>query len=206
MNLDKMQVDEFVNLLGSDAPAPGGGAAAALTGAIGVSLTEMVASLTLNNKKFEESWDEVRALKEKTSELSKKFQAIMNDDAELYSDVRAAYSMPKETEEEKLARDAKIQETLKKCVEPPMNIMKVSVEALLLTKSALGKTTKSAISDLGVAASNLYASAEGGIQNVKINTGLIKDKTLADKLDKESEELLNEARKLSKEIIEIVNE
>ena len=206
MNLDKMQVDEFVNLLGSDAPAPGGGAAAALTGAIGVSLTEMVASLTLNNKKFEENWEEVRALKEKASELSKKFQAIMNEDARLYSDVRVAYSLPKETEEEKLTREAKIQETLKSCVKPPMNIMKVSVEALHLTKNALGKTTKSAISDLGVAASNLYAAAEGGIQNVKINTGLIKDKTLADKLDKESEELLSEARKLSKEIIEIVNE
>ena len=206
MELNKMQVNEFVNLLGSDAPAPGGGAAAAITGAVGVALTKMVCDLTLKNKRFEAQWDEVREIENASKAISDELLELMNKDAEAYSKVSLAYKMPRETEEEKTHRTAAIQEALNVCVAPPLQIMEVAKSALDLTEKALSCTTPAAISDLAVAATNLFAAIEGGFENVKINTGLMKDRELADSFDKKSVKILDEARVQSGKIIEIVNE
>ena len=157
MKLAELRVDEFASILASDAPAPGGGSAAALEGALGAALTAMVCSLTVGKKKYAEYQELAEATQKKAGELKDRFIDVMDRDTEAFNIVSAAFGMPKETDEEKAARSAAIQEGLKACTRTPFEMMEIAVEALELTDGVVGKSNASAMSDLGVSALSLGA-------------------------------------------------
>ncbi|MBR0026085.1 MAG: cyclodeaminase/cyclohydrolase family protein, partial [Clostridia bacterium] len=109
MKLAELRVDEFASILASDAPAPGGGSAAALEGALGAALTAMVCSLTVGKKKYADYQELAEATQKKAGELKDRFIDVMDRDTEAFNIVSAAFGMPKETDEEKAARSAAIQ-------------------------------------------------------------------------------------------------
>ena len=92
---------EFVEVLASKAPVPGGGGASALVGAVGTALGNMVGSLTVGKKKYADVEDEMYELKAKCDQLQKDFLRLIERDAEVFEPLSKAYGMPKETEEEK---------------------------------------------------------------------------------------------------------
>ena len=200
MAFKDMNIQDFVALLGSDAPAPGGGAGAGLGAALGIALSEMVCSLTINSKKYEGEWAFAKEAKEKCRELETAFLAAMDEDAAAYSKVSAAYKLPKDTEDDKTARSAAIQESLLICVQPPMKLMELGLSALELTDSLLGHTTVMAVSDIGVAALELGAAVRSAWLNVLINIGSIKDKMVAEEYRGKGEKILYASQKLSEEI------
>ena len=121
MKLADLKVTEFVDLLASDAPAPGGGSAAALEGALGAALTAMVCELTTIGKskeKYAEYQEFVIASQKKATELKVRFVDVMDRDTEAFNVVSAAFGMPKATDEEKAARSAAIQKGLRAA--PPL--------------------------------------------------------------------------------------
>lgn len=195
-----MKIDEFTELLGSSAPAPGGGGAASLTAALGAALAEMVCSITLGNKKYADSVEEMTKLKARFREYEKSFLLGMEEDKEAFLCVSRAYKMPKDTEEEKAAKKQAVQDALKISVVPPVKLMKNALEALLLTGELPGKTAASAVSDIGVAAINLNAAIKGAWLNVLINTGSMEDKELALRYNSEGEEILKAACGLCEDI------
>ena len=202
MKLADLKVTEFVDLLASDAPAPGGGSAAALEGAIGAALTAMVCGLTKGKKKFAEFNDlaveaEVKAL---ALALKDRFVDVMDRDTEAFNVVSAAFGMPKETDEEKAARSAAIQKGLEGCTATPFEMMEIAVETLELTDSILGKSNDSAASDLGVSALSLRAAIQGAWLNVLINIGSLKNKELAEDYRVKGEALLAKALPLADKI------
>ena len=200
MKLADLKVTEFIDLLASDAPAPGGGSAAALEGAIGAALTAMVCGLTKGKKKFAEFNDLAVEAEVKALALKNRFVDVMDRDTEAFNVVSAAFGMPKETDEEKAARSAAIQKGLEGCTATPFEMMEIAVETLELTDSILGKSNDSAASDLGVSALSLRAAIQGAWLNVLINIGSLKNKELAEDYRVKGEALLAKALPLADKI------
>ena len=204
MKLAELKTAEFVDLLASDAPAPGGGSAAALEGALGAALTAMVCSLTIGKKKYAEFEETAKAAQAKATDLKVRFVDVMDRDTEAFNVVSAAFGMPKETDEEKAARSAAIQKGLEGCTKTPFEMMELAAETLELTASILGKSNDSAASDLGVSALSLRAAIQGAWLNVLINIGSLKNKELAEDYRAKGEALLAKALPLADEIYDTV--
>ena len=161
--------------LASSKPAPGGGGAAALVGAVGVSLGAMVGSLTIGKKKYADVEEEMKALVERSKELSLKLQSMVKADAEAFLPLSDAYRMPSGTEEEKAAKDAAIQEALTGATEVPLNILILCAEAMELMVEFQKKGSRLALSDAGCGAAMCKAAMESAKLNVYINLKLMKD-------------------------------
>ncbi len=204
MKLADMKLTEFVNLMASDAPAPGGGSTAALQGALGTALTAMVAALTVGKKKYADVQPLAEATEQKAQALKAQFVDVMDRDTEAFNAVSAVFTMPKNTDEEKAARKAAMQEALKACTKTPFEMMTLADEALALIEPAVGKLNASAASDLGCAALSLKAAIQGAWLNVLINIGGINDEAFAQHYRQQGEALLDKNLALADKIYQQV--
>ena len=204
MKLVEMKVNEFVDLMASDEPAPGGGSAAALEGALGAALTAMVCALTVGKKKYADVQELAIESQKKGNELKAQFVDVIDRDTEAFNAVSAVFAMPKDTDEEKAARKAAMQEALKGCTKTPFEMMELACQALELTRSVVGKLNASAASDLGCAALSLKAAIQGAWLNVLINIGSLKNKELAEDYRKKGEALLERALPVADRIYQTV--
>ena len=161
--------------LASSKPAPGGGGAAALVGAVGVSLGAMVGSLTIGKKKYIDVEEEMKELVERSKELSLKLQSMVKADAEAFLPLSDAYRMPSGTDEEKAAKEQAIQMALTGATEVPLNILILCAEAMELMVEFQKKGSRLAISDAGCGAAMCKAAMESAKLNVYINLKLMKD-------------------------------
>ena len=191
MKLADMTVTQFVDTVASDAPAPGGGSVAALAGSIGAALTAMVANLTQGRKKYAEFAAYAAEVEKKGNDLKVRLLDVMDRDTEAFNVVSAAFGMPKDTDEQKAARSAAIQEGLKGCTRTPMEMMELCADAIALAASLLenGFNDTSA-SDFGVGFLSLKAAMQGAWMNVLINIGSLKDQAFAMEYRKKGETLL----------------
>lgn len=204
MGLVDLSLRDFASVLGSDAPAPGGGSAAALSGANGISLTKMVCELTLGKKKYADVQDVIADIHHKSGILQEQLLAAIDKDTEAFNLVSAVFEMPKETDEEKAARRAAMQSALKEAAQSPYDMMLVMVEALEVTQKAVGKSNTNAASDLGVAALSLKAGLQGAWLNVLINLSGIKDDSFVTTYRQKGEELLERGCSLADTIYESI--
>ena len=173
MELAELTVRGFTEEIASASPAPGGGSAAALAGAVGAALTAMVSGLTLGRKKYEAVQELALRAQAQADALRKRLLAAMEQDTQAFLQVSAAYAMPKQTPEEKQARSSAIEQGLKACTQPPLAVMQLCAEGLELLESLLGKTNATAASDFG------RAGMQGAWLNVCINTGSLHDAVFA---------------------------
>ena len=206
MNLTEKNIDNFIDALASKEAVPGGGSVAALSGALGVSLTMMVANLTIGREKYKEHEDLMNEILVSGEKLKNKFSELVNKDVDAYNKVMMSYKLPKETDEEKNVRTAEIQKALKIATQVPFEMMETAFDAIMLTQKALGKSNINAISDLGVAALNLKTTTQGAWLNVLINLGSIKDLEFVIEYQTRGEVLLKDTISLSTEIYNTVSE
>ncbi|MDR0671916.1 MAG: cyclodeaminase/cyclohydrolase family protein [Oscillospiraceae bacterium] len=181
MKLSDRTLEDFGNFLASDAPAPGGGAAAALAGSFGAALTHMVAALTVGKPRYAEHADLMRKLLAETELLRGALLTAVDRDVEAFRGMGVVFSMPKGTEAERSARRAAMQRALRACTHPPYEMMEHALAALRLTEKALGRSNKNAVSDLGVSALLLKAALQGAWLNVLINIGSVDDAAFAER-------------------------
>ena len=198
-----MTVKDYLDLLKSDAPAPGGGSVSALSAAQGVGLVAMVADLTIGREKYAEYEEICKAAKEEALKLYAELVAGIDKDTEAFNKVSAAYKLPKNTDEEKAARSAAIREANVGATEVPFETVKLCLDGLKITETMVGKSNPNAASDLGVAALNLLSGIRGAWLNVKINLPGIKDEALKAKFET-GEARVDEAYVISKRIYEEV--
>ncbi|MDL2287896.1 cyclodeaminase/cyclohydrolase family protein [Oscillospiraceae bacterium OttesenSCG-928-F05] len=204
MKLTDMTLAAFSEVLASDAPAPGGGSTAALTGALGAALTHMVAALTAGKKKYAEHEALTEEILRETAALRIRFLETIDKDTEAFGDVSAVFTMPKDTDEEKAARAEAMQRALKGATLPPFTMMTLALSALELTERAVGRSNQNAASDLGVAALCLKAAVQGAWLNILINLGGIRDESFKEKYRAEGEEILSKALPLADRIYNTV--
>ena len=172
-------IKDFAHLLASDAPAPGGGSTAALEGALGASLLRMVGSLTAGRKKYAEHADFIDSLIKEAEKIQAEFLSVIDEDTQAFNQVSAVFGMPKDTDQEKAARKAAMQEGLKACTKTPYKMMQLCERAMSLATDAIGKTNTNAASDFGVAALSLKAAVQGAWLNILINISGIEDEAFA---------------------------
>ena len=189
-------IDKLLEALASSAPTPGGGGAAALCGALGIALGNMVGSLTLGKKKYAEVQEDIAELNAKAEALRAGFVALVDADAEAFAPLSRAYSIPKDDP----ARDEIMEPALLKAAEAPLEIMRKCAEALELISGYAAKGSALAISDAGCAAALCGAAMEAAALNVKINTKSMKNLADADNINAEMNELLQKYFALSQEI------
>lgn len=173
--LASMTMERFLEVLGSDAPTPGGGAAGAISGAIGASLIAMVGRLTVGKPGFEDVDDRMRALVEKADAARLAFLDLADRDAHAFDGVMAAFRMPKATDEEKEARSAAIQSGYEHAASVPLEIAYAAVDLMELAEDATSSGNAQAASDGVSGAAHLYCATICAIANVEINAASLKD-------------------------------
>lgn len=190
MEFMKYSCTEYVEVLSNKDPIPGGGNASALVGAIGMSLGEMVGSLTLGRKKYKDVEPEIREFMDSANELRARMLRLAEEDSKVFEPLAAAYRMPKNTEEEIALKEEVMEKVLKDACEVPLEIMKACCEAIDLVKEFAYKGTSTAISDAGVGVIFAKAALQGAALNVFINTKSMKDRKLANTYNKKADKML----------------
>ena len=175
MDLQDLTLTTFGEALASSAATPGGGCAAALTGALAAGLAAMVARSTAASDKFADRADEMNAVAAEADALRAELLRLVDADAAAFDQVMAAFRLPKETPEEQTARSEAIQSGYKAAVDPPLRVCTQSVRVLELAAQVAERGNPNAASDAGVAALLAAAALEGAAMNVEINLGSIKD-------------------------------
>ncbi|MGB9814032.1 MAG: cyclodeaminase/cyclohydrolase family protein [Thermovenabulum sp.] len=205
MFVDKT-VKDFISILSSKEPVPGGGGAAALAGAIGNALGSMVGNLTVGKEKYKDVEPEVIEILNKAKELQENLLSLIDEDAQVFSEVAKAYKLPKNTEEERKQKEEALKNALKNACQVPIKIMENSLEALKLQRRLAEIGSKLAISDVGVGALLLKAAVLSGKLNVVINLNGIDDEEFVRKISEYIERICKEAENLADEAYKIVLE
>lgn len=204
-----MSLRKYSDVLASNEPAPGGGSTAALSGLMGASLTMMVVNLSVGKKSYE-ALDEAVKQKfvkdfERVQGIKEELTKLVDEDTAAFNKFMEAMKLPKDTEEQKKARQEKMQQASIYALQIPLKTAEKCLEILQNQETIATYGNKNAVSDVGVGALMSLAGLEGAVLNVKINLPGIKDEKIKNDAAKRSEELLEEGKKLQKGILEIVN-
>ena len=191
MDFAKSSCTEFVDVLASKAPVPGGGGAAALVGAVGTALGNMVGSLTVGKKKFADIEEEMLALKARCDGLQADLLALIAKDAEVFEPLSKAYGLPKETEEQRAYKAQVMEEATLLACSVPMEIMEKCCEAIDIIAVFAQKGSRLAVSDAGCGAACCKAALMSASLNVFINTKSMADRQKAGELNARANAMLD---------------
>jgi formiminotetrahydrofolate cyclodeaminase len=159
----------FLDALASAEPTPGGGTAAAIAGAMGVSLLMMVGGLSKSRAGAETERVDLAEARAALASIRDRLAGLGDTDAEAFNQVMAAYRLPKSTDQEKSARKDAIQQGLKAASIAPLDTLRAAGEALRLARVVAQHGNRSAVSDVAVGIGLLEAAAKGAAANVRIN-------------------------------------
>jgi len=187
MDMISASCRDFVSVLASSAPTPGGGGAAALVGAIGTALGNMVGALTVGKKKYAAVEDEIRALMQACDALQEELLEQVAADEAGFLPLAKAYGIPKDDP----TREEQLEEASVDACFVPLRIMELSCEALDAVAVFAEKGSKLAVSDAGCAAATLKAALQSASLNVFINTKGLKDRARADALNEKCLSMLD---------------
>lgn len=190
MEMTKLSCEKFLAELASKAPTPGGGGTAALVGAAGVALGNMVGNLTTGKKKYAAVEADIQALNTKADALRKELEVLVQADADAFAPLAAAYGLPKDTPEQDKA--AVLEKALDAACAVPLEIMEKCAEGIALVEEYAAKGSVMAVSDAGCAAALCKAALQAASLNVFINTKLMADRERAAALDAKTDKLLDE--------------
>ncbi|MFI3181470.1 MAG: cyclodeaminase/cyclohydrolase family protein [Methylococcales bacterium] len=197
-------LQNYLDTLASKSATPGGGSAAALMGAQAAALTSMVCNLTIGKPKYAEVETEMQALLEKSEALREVLTDMIKADVDVFNRLMTTYGLPKETDDEKVARSTQIQLVLKDATDVPLACAKACAEVIVLSRVAAEKGSSAVISDAGVAVMSGYAALKSAALNVHINAASLKDRDFAEAKLAELNAILDGAEIASQEIYKLV--
>lgn len=186
----------FVHVLASSEPTPGGGGAAALVGALGTALGNMVGSLTVGKKKYADVQDEILALKAKCDDLQTRLLDCVKKDADGFAPLAKAYGIPKDDPN----RDEILESATVEACAVPMEIMRLCCDALDCIAVFAAKGSRLAVSDAGCGAVCCKAALQSASLNVFINTKSLKNRVTAEELNRQANLMLNKYCALADDI------
>lgn len=175
--------NEYLEVLASKAPVPGGGGASAVCGALGAALGEMVGNLTVGKKKYLQWDEETRECLSKLEEARRQFAKLSDEDARVFEPLSKAYGMKAENEEEKQRKAEYMETCLDAAAMVPIAVMEECIKAMEPMELLALHGSRLAVSDAGVGIQFLRAALLGAVMNVYINTKLMKDRERAEKLN-----------------------
>lgn len=195
-----MYIDEplkkYIEDLSAKLPAPGGGSAAALAGALGVSLLAMVLHFTIGKERYKQYADELADAFESAKELKRKLSQLIDEDVQVYNKVSETFKSGDGTIKEKSLKDA---------AAVPIEICNSCYRALKLGARIMDKTNVNLASDIGVAAELLTAAYNSALFNVNINLKSIKDQSFTSHIRAALQPQGSEIETIKKTILDFVN-
>lgn len=206
MEMMERTCSQFLAELASKAPTPGGGGTAALVGAAGVALGNMVGNLTTGKKKYAAVEEKIQALNTKAETLRKELEALVQEDAEAFAPLAAAYGLPKDTPEQAADKERVMETALTRAALVPIKIMQKCLEGITLAYSYAVDGSTMAISDAGCAAVLCKAALQAASLNVFVNTKLMTNREFATALEHTAEQLLDAGTSYADEAFHYVNE
>jgi formiminotetrahydrofolate cyclodeaminase len=168
-------LSQFFENLASKSPTPGGGAIAALSGAMAAGLITMVCDLTIGRKQYADFEAEAQRLREQSEALRADLQALAQADIDAFDHLFAAYKLPRTTDADAANRRAAIQKTTLRATEVPLRIARAAVALLPLCAPLARQGNRTAVSDIGVAALLIRAAVPSALLNVEINLATLED-------------------------------
>ncbi|AOT69965.1 cyclodeaminase/cyclohydrolase family protein [Geosporobacter ferrireducens] len=196
-----LNIKAFLEETASNAPVPGGGSIAALSGAVSAALTEMVANLTIGKKGYEGLEEEMQQIAKDAAKLREKLAADIDRDSDAFNQVMAAFKLPKGTEEEMNARKAAIQEATKNAALVPLDVATDAFNMMTMVAAVVEKGNKNAVTDGAVAAMMARTAVLSALYNVKINLGSIKDEAFVKEVSGKVQKIETEVTAAEKEIL-----
>ena len=197
------QWNEYLEVLASKAPTPGGGSAAAVYGAIGTALGEMVGNLTAGKKKFAIYEEDVQRILVRLGEARMDFIRLEKADEQAFRPLSEVYRMKAETEEEKRIKDERMEECLKAAAKVPVEVMERAVSVLDDMEFLALHGSRLAVSDAGVGIQGIRAALLGAVMSVYINTKMMKDREYAETVNSQAELLIKKGAEQADRIYEI---
>ena len=204
--VESMTIQEFLDVLSSKEPVPGGGGASALAGALGNALGQMVANLTIGKKKYALVEDEIKELAERMKGIQGQFTALADQDAKVFAPLAKCYSLPSGTEEEKAYKAEVMEARLLDASLVPMEIMEKASEMLEIMDILADKGSRMAVSDVGVGVQFIRTELLGAVMNVYINTKSMKNREKAEEMNEKAERLIKEGTEAADRIYQKVLE
>lgn len=200
MNAAQLSCGEFLDALASKSPTPGGGGASALVGALGAALASMVGNYTIGKQKYAGVEAEVRALMVRTEELRTRLLAQVDADAAAFEPLSRAYAIPKDDP----ARGEVMERCLREAAAPPMEILRLSCQAIDLHQAMLEKGSSMMLSDIGTGVVFCWSALYGALLNVKVNTKSMSDREYAGAMNAEADALAEKYGKIARQVYESV--
>lgn len=200
----EQRIYDYLEVLASKAPVPGGGGASALGGALAAALGQMVANLTVGKKRYADVEEEMQGFLCALNICQMEMTALADKDAEVFAPLAAAYGLPSETEEQKAEKDRVMEENLLAASLVPIQIMEKAVGIMAVLAEMEQKGSRMAVSDVGVAVQFARTALTGAVMNVYINTKSMKNRERAERLNRQAAELLRDGTRKADEIYDKV--
>ena len=203
---EEKKISEYLEVLSSKAPVPGGGGASALAGALGNALGQMVVNLTVGKKKYAEVEEEMQKYLTDLKTMQQEFLHLSDRDAEVFAPLAECYRLPSTTPEEKEHKDAVMEEKLLDASLVPVEIMEKALELLEILDVLADKGSRMAVSDVGVAVQFTRTALLGAVMNVYINTKSMKNREKAEEINQNAKRMIKIGISQADEIYEKVLE
>lgn len=203
-------IKQFLEELGSDLSAPGGGSVAGLIAALSAALNSMVYSLTVGKKSYMALEDDEKEIINKFQKESLEFTArsleLMEEDRENFLKLMDCYKLPKDSEEEKKVRTLAIKENTIKSMQAPLVLARESLEFYENLKVMAKYGNKMLLSDLAISAILLHSAIESSIVNVKVNLNSLRSEEFFEKIDHELRGIMKKSFEEKNAITESVDD
>ena len=184
MSLNDLTLKEFSDRLNSKEPVPGGGGAAALTGALAASLAGMVGHLTAGKKKYAAYEEDIQRILKEVTGIEAELLSLIDEDADNFLPLSRAYSLPKDTPEEKQHREETLRACCLEALKAPEKMMFLCHKLAPLLEEVTEKGSVLAISDAGCSAALLDGAYRAAWLNVAVNLKSLKDDTFSTEIRK----------------------
>ena len=183
MEYTRLESREFIEKVASKDPVPGGGSVAGLVGALGAALGNMVASLTVGKKKYADVEDEMQEMITEIREIQAHLLELVEKDIEVFEPLSKLYSIHPQTKHEKRQHDIEMEKALREACTIPMDIIRECGRAIELSQEFATKGNRIAVSDAASSAVLCKAAMQAASLNVYINTNMMKNKKVVEKLN-----------------------
>jgi len=200
-----MDLRAFADETASESPAPGGGSIAAYVGALGAGLGTMVANLSSHKRGWDDRWQEFSAHAHEGQRIKDTLLRLVDEDTAAFNAIMASFGLPKNTDAEKAARSAAIQDATRQAILVPLQVMESAHASMALMRAMATHGNPNSVSDAGVGALCARSAVMGAHLNVRINASGLKDKAFLDEVLAKAARIESEAIQAEKEILQIVN-
>ena len=188
MSYAESTIKDFAEMLASSAPAPGGGGASALCGALAAALGGMVAALTIGKPKYAANEEELKALSERAAALRGELLGMIDGDEAAFAPLARAYALPKDAP----GRAEILEDSLKGAAAAPLRIASLCCEVVALCERFAALGSRLVLSDAATGAALARGALQGALLNVKVNTALMRDRDAAEELNGRCDQMWKE--------------